>query len=334
MGLQIGFHKHAPDMTDDACAVKVEGSFSKIRSQLEDCNLRSLNILLIDPGEKVRYFNYYSDAGFNEDMVSRNMRPTMPFLLELNRLKQNHMLEPLPTVGRNSQLYLGKEISDVVARGGPPSTLFLRSISLTSDSATGEGAERLVVLGLDEIERASLDSRVQPTTSSRIYLNILPEFDLGIDATVKRFQEIMDVLISKYATRLLKLRVDEIEVKIRVRDSKNCIIPIRLIASSSTGGWLTREAYREFLDPITGQTAQYCTLLGEEICIMDPYPTANILARKRAAARRVGSTYAADFLGLMEVANIKSWTDHYEKLELSGIPPSSAFTFDELVLSP
>merc|ERR1711871_1066621 len=333
MGLQIGFHKHAPDMTDDACAVKVEGSFSKIRSQLEDCNLRSLNFLLVNPQEKVRYFNYYSDTGFNEDKVSRNMRPTMAFLLELNRLKQNHMLEPLPTVGRNSQMYLGKEISDVVARGGPPSTLFLRSISLTSDSANPEGAERLVVLGLDEIERASLDPRVSPTTSSRIYLNILPDFDMGIDDTVKQFQNIMDALISKYATRILKLRVDEIEVKIRVKESDGTIIPIRLIASSSTGGWLTREAYIEYLDPITGQTTQYCSLLGEEVCIMDPYPTSNILARKRAAARRVGSTYATDFLGLMEVANIKSWSDHYEAVGRAGTPPPSAFQFDELVLS-
>merc|ERR1711871_684976 len=334
MGLQIGFHKHENYMTDDACAEKAEIAFSKFRSDLGACNLRSVNFLIVNPGKAASYYNFYSNNGFTEDAVSRNMRPTMPYLLELNRLKQNHNLEKLPTVGRNSQLYLGKEMSDTPVRGGPPSVLFLRSISLSKGSATMEGAERLVVLGLDEIERASLDPRVSPTTSSRIYLNIIPDFDLGINETVGRFQAIMDALISKYATRLLKLNVDEIEVKIRVKDEEGTIIPIRLIASSSTGGWLTREAYREYLDPITGQTTQYCSLLGEEVCIMDPYPTSNILARKRAAARRVGSTYATDFLGLMEVANIKSWSDHYEAVGRTGIPPPSAFTFDELVLSP
>lgn len=32
--------------------------------------------------------------------------------------------------------------------------------------------------------------------------------------TVTQFKQTMDVLISKYATRLLKLNVDEIEVKV------------------------------------------------------------------------------------------------------------------------
>lgn len=69
--------------------------------------------------------------------------------------------------------------------------------------------------------------------------------------------------------------------------------------------------YREYLDPVTGQTQQYCTLTGENpVCILDPYPTSNILQIKRATARRVGSTYAPDFLGLMEVALINSWQVH------------------------
>ncbi len=76
--------------------------------------------------------------------------------------------------------------------------------------------------------------------------------------------------------------MDEIEVKMRVLDnnaalpanptltgavdssdsvhSESDYVPVRLIASSSTGGWLTREAYREYLDPVTGQTLNYCAL--------------------------------------------------------------------------
>ena len=66
--------------------------------------------------------------------------------------------------------------------------------------------------------------------------------------------------------------------------------------------------HREYLDPVTGQTLQYCTLTGENpVCILDPYPTSNILQIKRATARKVGSTYAPDFLGLMEVALINAW---------------------------
>ena len=40
------------------------------------------------------------------------------------------------------------------------------------------------------------------------------------------------------------------------------------------------------------------------------YPTSSVLQLKRTNARRVGSTYAPDFLGLMEVALINSWQVH------------------------
>ena len=41
---------------------------------------------------------------------------------------------------------------------------------------------------------------------------MLPDFSLTVDECVAQFSRTMDTLISRYATRLLKLRVDEIEV--------------------------------------------------------------------------------------------------------------------------
>ena len=99
---------------------------------------------------------------------------------------------------------------------------------------------------------------------------------------------------------------------------------------------MTREAYREYLDPVTGQTKQYCTITaneGDEQCVMDPYPTANKLQIKRAAARRVGSTYAADFLGLLEVALINSWSKYIEDTKTFSSPPANLFSADELILN-
>lgn len=34
-----------------------------------------------------------------------------------------------------------------------------------------------------------------------------------------------------------------------------------------------------------------------DVCVLDPYPTSSILQVKRTTARKVGSTYAHDFLG-------------------------------------
>jgi acetyl-CoA carboxylase/biotin carboxylase 1 len=342
--LHIGFSTHCNN--EDTSSALAQTSLASNKSALKKMNLRAVNFLLVNPGKKVSYLNFLSEADFvKEDLASRNMRPTMPQLLELNRLTLNHELERLATVGRNSQLYLGREKSSKAgaagkgkkAAGTEPQVLFLRSISLSAEAVSPVGSERMLVQAMDELERASLDPRVSETASSRVYLNILPEVQVGADEIVKDFKMIMDVLISKYATRLLKLNVDEVEVKVRVLETDGTVpdqhIPVRLIASSSTGGWLTREAYREYLDPVTGQTVQYCSLTGENpVCILDPYPTSNILQIKRATARRVGSTYAPDFLGLMEVALINAWQSHFERAGKVGSPPPSLFTFDELVL--
>lgn len=55
------------------------------------------------------YFNYLSDLGFAEEPLSRDMRPTVPGLLELDRIKKSHDLTKIPSVARNIFLYLGKQ---------------------------------------------------------------------------------------------------------------------------------------------------------------------------------------------------------------------------------
>ncbi len=111
---------------------------------------------------------------------------------------------------------------------------------------------------------------------------------------------------------------------------------------------------------MTGQTTQYCSLNTNanaaynaaynaaaaistsgtttaspgNVCVMDPYPTSTILQKKRAIARKVGSTYATDFLGLVEVALINSWQTYFESASQGGsFPPANLLTFDELVMN-
>lgn len=347
--LHIGCTSYNTATTPEQLASTLQAALKPLKQDLKKMDVRMANFLLVgepdvNSQKLVSYYNFYSETDFQEDPTSRGMRPTMPQLLELNRLTKNHDLTPLPSVGRNAFLFLGKEKSagGIAASRTAPQVLFLRSISLSEESASLGGAERIVTMAMDELERALLDPVVSETASSRLFVNILADIQLDLDTTLDLFRNAMDFLVSKYATRLLKLRVDEIEVKLRVKDKTakkgaEEYIPVRLIASSSTGGWLTREAYREYLDPVTGQTEQYCSL-GEggddnSVCVLDPYPTSNILQKKRATARRVGSTYATDFLGLVEVALINSWHSYFEKTgQLNSSPPSKLFAFEELVL--
>jgi acetyl-CoA carboxylase / biotin carboxylase 1 len=333
--LHIGF-PDSGNMDSNTCASTIEKSLTAFKVDLTRMNIRMANFFIIND-KRVDYFNYYSDINFLEDPICRNMRPTMPQLLELNRLTKNFDLERIPAVGRNAYMFLGREKTVGAAKKKSDSgaeVVFLRSITLSADVDSAVGAERLVTMAIDELERAFLDPRVGDSVSSRVFVNVLTSVKRTVDSTVRDFKYIMDVLISKYATKLLKLRVDEIEVKLRiVGDGQDTPVPVRLIASSSAGGWLTREAYRETLDPITGQTINYCTMTGKnDICILDPYPTSSILQTKRTTARKVGSTYAYDFLGLLEVALINSWQSYLEGVGSTQPIPPLLFTADELVL--
>lgn len=71
-------------------------------------------------------------------------------------------------------------------------------------------------MAMDELERAMLDSRVNPACSSRIFLHMMPELSAMPQDVVEEWKNVMDTMISRHATRLLKLRVDEIEVKARI----------------------------------------------------------------------------------------------------------------------
>eukprot|EP01033_Poteriospumella_lacustris_P003046 gene3046-2231_t len=343
--LHLGFSQLGEKkQSDEALAAITQKALLPFKGQFKKLNIRMVNVLLVgnpsdthnsSGGKRVSYFNHFVETDFTEDPASRDMRPTLPQLLELNRVTKNHDVTRLPAVGRNSFLLLGKE--RVASSKDAQEVLFLRSISHSAESGTAAGAERIVTMALDELERATLDPRVSDAASARLFVNILPEMNMKVSDAVKRFKNLMDSLVATYATRLLELRVDEIEVKLRVLDEKDPsrFVPIRLIASSSTGGWLTREAYIETVDPITGQTVQYCTVGADsaQTCVLDPYPSSNVLQKKRAVARRVGSTYAPDFLGLMEVALINTWQSYLDATRQTGqVPPANLLTFDELVL--
>jgi len=102
------------------------------------------------------------------------------------------------------------------------------------------------------------------------------------------------------------------------------------MASSLTGEFLRTDSYLEYPDPITGVTKQFCSINREEqICLMSPYPASNNIQIRRASARRIGSTYAYDFLGLIEVSLIQKW-ERYLK-DTSARNPALLATIEEKI---
>lgn len=282
------------------------------------------------------YFTFPHYKSYNEDPLRRNMRPTFHHLLEINRLTENFDLERLHAVGKEVQVYLGKEKGGKPVRGGPPQVVFVRGISSTPGITTMDGAERLLLLGLDEMERAQANSKVNKKASSRIFLHTIPPLDNTTPEEVaEKFYKIMDELKGRHARRLLKLNVDEIEIVVRVsttdEDGKPMHQSVRLKTSSMEGEWLKTSAYSEMPDPVDGCVREACTIGESSVCMVDPYESSSIVQTKRSIARAVGSTYAYDFLGLLEVGLLGQWDAYIQAIGRDTTIPAGIFQSKELI---
>lgn len=312
---------HIASTSEDCDLEAVQAAISSQERKLNMLGVRTVSILVPNNKKEPSYYTFPQCDNYTEDPLRRNMRPSFHHLLELSRLTQNYELSRLPAIGKNAQIYVGSEKSSRPARGGPPQVVFVRGISHSTGLVTEAGARRSLQQGLDELERAQGNSMINSQSSSRIFLHSLREIEATPGDIAARFKEVMGNLKSALAPRLLKLRVDEIEVKLRLastgEDGEPVTQNLRLVASSMEGEWLKTAAYLEKPDPVTGIATEICILdesgSGEsEMCVLDPYGTSNLVQTKRAIARRVGSTYAYDFLGLMEVGLISQWQEYLE----------------------
>jgi len=320
---------------------KLESAISDQSDKLTALGIRTVNIVI--PNEKAdpRYYTFPQCEGFKENILRRNMRPTFHHLLELSRLQANFELDRIPAVGKNAQVYVGVEKTKKPTRGGPPQVVFLRAITNSAGIVTKSGARRILQSGLDELERAQSNPKVNSQSSTRIFLHSLRELEGVTPQQVgENFVELIGTLKSELAPRLLKLRVDEVEVKVRIQsagsDGEVLNQSVRLVASSIGGEWLKPSIYLEEPDPITGVTEKYSLVNldsgeGAEMRLVDSYGGSNIVQTKRAIARRVGSTYAYDFLGLMEVGLISEWQKYVKENGNQIDIPASVFNAKEFV---
>mmetsp|Transcript_23591 Transcript_23591/g.76855 ORF Transcript_23591/g.76855 Transcript_23591/m.76855 type:complete len:2137 (+) Transcript_23591:142-6552(+) len=345
----IAFKANEVITNDDQFIAEAERVLRENKSTFRALGVRHVNYIVPQIPKAPRYFTFLECHDFSEEPLRRDMRASFPYILELTRLQGNYDLTRIPALGRNAQLWIGTEKPDdnVVVTRPRPQTIFLRALSHSVDTDTNSGAERLMLAAMDELDRALLHPLVTGqqrmktpypvqygAASTRIFLHVLNEYEADTQSVIKGFKSILDNLLAKHSTRLLQLRVDEIEVKARISyvvDGRKHIQPIRLVASSTSGDWLKTDAYLEYPDPVTGVTKQFRSLEEAQAGVMQisPYPTSNTVQMKRATARRVGSTYAFDFLGLFEVGLIQQWG---KRPDLQMPPSGSLFEAKELVL--
>ena len=239
---------------------------------------------------------------------------------------ENYKLTRLPTINRDLHIYVGELAASGASRA---KDMLLRRLAHSKDTMAG-GLERTLDKALDALDIARMDSSAKGVNSTRIYINYLSEVEGEFGKSTQVLKEKVAEYISIHATRLLNLSVDEIELRFRVGSE---LTPVRIMGTSMSGNWLKVDAYREYLEPISGRAEQFC-LLGQngqdEACFFEPYPSAGPLQNKRAVARAIGTTYIYDFIGLIEKAMLSAWRKQIASIG-SGAVPQAFFQAEEAV---
>jgi hypothetical protein len=90
-------------------------------------------------------------------------------------------------------------------------------------------------------------------SSSRIFFHSLyPVQEVTSVELASQFQDFMSSLKNQSAYCLLKLRVGDIEFKVRLLSADGAVQNVRLAASSMDGAWLKPTCYHEKPDPVSG----------------------------------------------------------------------------------
>jgi len=295
----------------------LQSSSSRLKTE---CGLRTVNVLVTQAPKAPRTFSFNYCEDYAEDPIRRDMRTSFPYLLELSRLRVNYDLERLPTFASNAQLWLASEKRDTEVPLSRPRTqsLFLRAIS-HSDLTVPGVPEKIMLILMDSIDSGLVNPKVSPSASSNIFLHVLPELTASAADVVNLLRSTIEDLVVKYAERLIRLRVENIELRTRLQltdaSGNTSTKPVRFWtspASTESSFWQT-DVYVESINPVTGVTEDFIPFESVEGTTLSqlsvPYSKSGPQQMKRTAARRVGSTYAYDLLSLFQVSAITAWKE-------------------------
>eukprot|EP00438_Fugacium_kawagutii_P012883 Skav227072 [mRNA] locus=scaffold4434:1758:15971:+ [translate_table: standard] len=285
--------------------------FAKKAELLKAAGVGEICLVLPQPPRHPRFAKFVLDEQedtaeieFSEQEMGRDMWPSFTGMLELSALKRIYSLQRIHKEARpTSHIYLATQ--PVVGGKAPAPELLMRALYLSkiNKESLGQCLADSLDVALDEVEHAMLDPRVSklgPMTS-RIFLHFLSELDMAQKEIEQLFTDSISSHMGHRSSDMIKLCIDQIEVKVHQRTSTGFEI-LRLSLSSLHGGFLKPKLLREIPDPVTGYPLRWEAADGVQSTITDHPHVADHaqLSRyqaKRVAARRAGSSYAYDLPG-------------------------------------
>ncbi|CAJ1399376.1 unnamed protein product [Effrenium voratum] len=283
--------------------------------------------------DEPRYAFFAERSSWTEVVAFRDLHATSLCLLEAERLAEAFSLEHLPSVtceDAASEVFLASPLEGKAAK-----VLHVRTVSHTrvgfhpSSNNWASRLEALLLASLHEMECARLSPKCAGA-EGRLFLNLTALADIVALDLFRLLESFVAEFVARHGALLQSLWVDEITLKVRLgEESAGCQGVLRFTAASG-GEYMKCAGVWEEVDPVTGAPARWKDLAtGEE---REPVAADGRLRARRAAARKAGSTYAPEFLGLLEAALVKSWATFVRRRE-DVKPPKELLRPLELVVN-
>eukprot|EP00933_Yihiella_yeosuensis_P029464 TRINITY_DN23109_c0_g1_i1.p1 TRINITY_DN23109_c0_g1~~TRINITY_DN23109_c0_g1_i1.p1 ORF type:complete len:2264 (+),score=566.09 TRINITY_DN23109_c0_g1_i1:79-6870(+) len=293
------------------------------------------------------YAQFSVRLNWAEVKLARELSPTVPCLLELERLAETFQLERLGKVAADtdvSEVFLATPTTAPTSgssgkRGKANPTIFVRSASharVGFHKESGGWAARLesmLLTAVHELECARLTPQAKGA-EGRIFLHLTALCDMKPQELYVLLESFTSEFAARHGAILQQLWVDEIIVKVRLGAEKDgCNATLCFTASSASGEYMKCVGLLEEVDPTYGNPSRWVDL-ATGTPSLPAAATDSKLRAKRDAARRAGSTYAPEFLGLLEAALVKQWAsfNRVRTQEQRVNPPKDLFRSTELLL--
>eukprot|EP01104_Vermistella_antarctica_P015050 TRINITY_DN4861_c0_g2_i1.p1 TRINITY_DN4861_c0_g2~~TRINITY_DN4861_c0_g2_i1.p1 ORF type:complete len:2246 (+),score=745.03 TRINITY_DN4861_c0_g2_i1:121-6738(+) len=311
------------------------------KTDLANSGVRRVTLVVSVNGKFPSLYTFRQRLNFAEDSIYRNIEPPLAFHMELKRLS-NFDIQLVDHDNAQIQLYYAEErhkSAHVPTRGRclfaramvRQGDLFLSSSnSRTRDLLVSE-AERVLVEALEALEVAIRDPRYSSAQNNHIFLKVIP--DVVIEPT--NVDDIIRFLGARYGKRLWKLRVFEVEIALKLKQSLGRSSPIRFFAHNPSGYSFKVQPYLEVRDART-EEVYLSSVAGSSgpldgVAVHRPYPVVDPLQQKRFNAQNANTTYVYDFPDLFTEALREVWRI-YKKANPETEYPAQLLEAHELVL--
>jgi len=265
--------------------------------------------------DEPRYAFFAKRCSWAEVTSFRDLAFTTPCLLEVERL-EGHLERLVPVTSSDP-------ISEVFLVGDRSKVLHVRSVShsrlgFQSDDWPSR-LEVMLLAAVHEMECAKLSPKAAGT-EGRLFLHLTALADIAQADLFRLLQSFVAEFVARHGSLMQSLWLDEITLKVRLgSESKGCQGVLRFVATSGAGEYMKCSGHLEEVDATSGLPCAWRDLGG---LLQNDDKATNLtnLRGKRQVARRAGSTYAPEFLGLLEVALMKEWANFSRTRPNTSVP--------------